>query len=184
MWDYSEPGAGESSEKKVKRCEMLKDFQLGLWVLEVTYHFNASSANIRSRSIYDCVGPENIQTPTTEGISLRTTPPPWIFHFCRELMAPHPSGISTSVTKTPQPLWKSSFSQRKTITIEGWSHLWLVCNRFHQKLVCFCFRLFERIRNIKTHYTPQSSLICNFCSSFTLNETDKVNKSVMFANLP
>ena len=113
MWDYSEPGAGESSEKKVKRCEMLKDFQLGLWVLEVTYHFNASSANIRSRSIYDCVGPENIQTPTTEGISLRTTPPPWIFHFCRELMAPHPSGISTSVTKTPPtPLEKFIFTKK------------------------------------------------------------------------
>ena len=56
--------------------------------------------------------------PTTEGISLRTPPPPWIFHFCRELMTPHPFGISTSVTKTPQPLWKSSFSQRKTIKVE------------------------------------------------------------------
>ena len=56
MWDYSEPGAGESSEKKVKGCEMLKDFQLGLWVLEVTYHFNTSSANIRSRSILRILG--------------------------------------------------------------------------------------------------------------------------------
>ena len=65
-----------------------------------------------------CVVPENIQTPATEGISLRTPPPPWIFHFCRELMTPHPFGISTSVTKTPQPLWKSSFSRRKTIKVE------------------------------------------------------------------
>ena len=66
-----------------------------------------------------CVVPENIQTPTTEGISLRTPPPPWIFHFCRELMTPHPLGISTSVTKTPQPLWKSSFSRRKTIKVKN-----------------------------------------------------------------
>ena len=65
-----------------------------------------------------CVVAENIQTPTTEGISLRTPPPPWIFHFCKELMTPHPLGISTSVTKTPQPLWKSLFSQRKTIKVK------------------------------------------------------------------
>ena len=45
-------------------------------------------------------------------------PPPRIFHFCRELMTPQPLGISTSVTKTPQPLWKSLFSRRKTIKEE------------------------------------------------------------------
>ena len=100
-----------------------------------------------------CVVPENIQTPATEGISLRTPPPLWIFHFCKELMTPHPFGISTSVTKTPQPLWKSSFSQRKTIKVKEWGILWLVPNDFHQKLVCFCFHLFEWSRNIKTHYT-------------------------------
>ena len=34
--------------------------------------------------------------PTTEGISLRTPPPPWIFHIYKELVTPgHPSGIST-----------------------------------------------------------------------------------------
>ena len=102
---------------------------------------------------YYCVVAQNIQTPTTEEISLRTPPPPWIFHFCRELMTPHPFGISTSVTKTPQPLWKSSFSRRKTIKVEEWGNLWLVPNGFHQKLVCFCFHLFEWSRNIKTHYT-------------------------------
>ena len=72
-----------------------------------------------------CVVPENIQTPTTEGISLRTPPPPW----------------------------KCSFSRRKTIKVEEWGHFWLVCNGFYQKLVCFCFHLFEWSRNIKTHYT-------------------------------
>ena len=66
----------------------------------------------------NCVVPENIQNPTTEGISHRTPPPPWIFHFCRELITPHPLGISTSVTKTPQPLWKSSFSSRKSIKVK------------------------------------------------------------------
>ena len=113
-----------------------------------------------------CVVPENIQTPTTEGISLRTPPPtPWIFHFCWELMAPHPSKISTSVTKTPQPLWKCSFSRRKTIKVKEWGILWLVHNGFHQKLVCFCFHLTT---------SPQSNLICSLCSSLTLNEIDKV----------
>ena len=61
----------------------------------------------------ECVVPENIQTPTAEGISLRTPPPPWIFHFCRELMTPHPLGISTSVTKTPPtPLEKFIFTKK------------------------------------------------------------------------
>ena len=63
----------------------------------------------------DCVVPENIQTPITEGISLRTPPPPWIFHFCRELMTPHPLGISTSVTKTPQPLGKVHFHEERLL---------------------------------------------------------------------
>ena len=57
---------------------------------------------------FKCVVPDNIQTPTTEGISLRTHPPPRIFLFCKELMAPPP--LSTSVTRTPlTPLEKSFF---------------------------------------------------------------------------
>ena len=47
----SEPRAGRSSEKRVKSHEMSqiskrKDFQQGLWVLEVTYHFKAGAVNI------------------------------------------------------------------------------------------------------------------------------------------
>ena len=54
MWDdRSEPGAGKSSEKGVKRREMSKDFQLTLWVLEVTYHFNARAVNIMSYQFYN-----------------------------------------------------------------------------------------------------------------------------------
>ena len=48
---YSEPRAGKSSEKWVKSSEMSqisywKDFQWGLWVLEVTHHFKAGAVNI------------------------------------------------------------------------------------------------------------------------------------------
>ena len=32
-------------------------------------------------AIHYCVFPENIQTPTTEGISIATPPPLQIFHF-------------------------------------------------------------------------------------------------------
>ena len=56
--------------------------------------------------VHDIVVPENIQTPNTEGISPRITVE---FPFSTD-DPPNPSGISTSVTKTPQPLWKSSFS--------------------------------------------------------------------------
>ena len=41
-------------------------------------------------NITHCVVPENIQTPTTEGISLRTPPPPWIFHFAGNWWPPTP----------------------------------------------------------------------------------------------
>ena len=36
--------------------------------------------------IRNCVVPENIQTPTTEGISNRTPPPLQIFHFHKETL--------------------------------------------------------------------------------------------------
>ena len=45
----SEPRAGKSSKIKwVKSCQISKwkDFQWGLWVLEVTYHFKAGAVNI------------------------------------------------------------------------------------------------------------------------------------------
>ena len=37
-----------------------------------------------------CVVPENIHTPTTVGISYRTPPPLWIFHFGVVVVAPPP----------------------------------------------------------------------------------------------
>ena len=128
----------------------------GLALKKILQKFNQIYLIKKANNVLEkCVVPENIQTPTTEGISFRTPPPPppRIFHFCRELMTPHPLGISTSVTNTPQPLWKSLFSRRKTIKEEEWGHLWLVRNGFHQKLVYFCFHLLEWSRNIKTHYT-------------------------------
>ena len=63
--------------------------------------------------IFDCVVPENIQTPTTEEISLRTPPPPWIFHFCRELMAPPPLRNFHKCDKDPPtPLEKFIFMKK------------------------------------------------------------------------
>lgn len=38
----------------------------------------------------NCVVPENIHTPTTEGISYRTPPPLRIFHFGVAVVAPPP----------------------------------------------------------------------------------------------
>ena len=104
-------------------------------------------------------------------------PPPWIFHFCRELMTP-PSLWNYHkwlAIKTSQLLWKSSFSRRKTIKVKELSHLWSVPNGFH---------LLSNLATLKHTTLPQSNLICKFCSSLTLNETDQVKKSVVFVNLP
>ena len=40
------------------------------------------------------------------------------------------------------------------------------------------------LATLKHTTPPQSNLIRNFCSSLTLNETEKVNNSVIFVNLP
>ena len=63
--------------------------------------------------------------PSTEGISLRTPPPPWIFHIYKELVTlpppppPTPPEFPQSKTKTPQPLWKSLFSRKKIIKLKN-----------------------------------------------------------------
>ena len=61
----------------------------------------------------ECVVPENIQTPTTEGISLSNPPPPWIFHFGRELMTPPPLQNFHKYDKDPPtPLEKFIFTKK------------------------------------------------------------------------
>ena len=58
--------------------------------------------------------------PTTEGISLRTSPPPWIFHIYKELVIPStPPEFLLSKTKPPQPLWESLFSQKNIIKVKN-----------------------------------------------------------------
>ena len=58
--------------------------------------------------------------------------------------------------------------------------------RFPSEAHMLLFPLFylSDLATLKHTTPPQSNLICNFCSSLTLNETDKVNKSVVFVNLP
>ena len=73
----------------------------------------------------NCVVPENIQIPTTEGISLRTPPPPWIFHFCRELMTPHPPGISNSLRGGDLDIF--------------WNHTFHICRGWEHKTTTFSF---------------------------------------------
>ena len=63
----------------------------------------------------ECVVPENIQAPTTEGISLRTPPPPWIFHFCRELMTPNPPEFPQVLQRPPNPSGKVHFHEERLL---------------------------------------------------------------------
>ena len=51
--------------------------------------------------------------PTTEGISLRTSPPPWIFHIYKELVIPStPPEFLLSKTKPPSPSGKVYFHKK------------------------------------------------------------------------
>ena len=120
---------------QVKLC-LKKQFLRKMSFLEPVYQCHVVRFNPRSQQcVQHCVVAENIQTPTMERISLRIPPTSLDFPFLLGTDGPPPpSGISSSMTKTPQPLWKSSFSKKKKE--------WLVRNGFHQKLVCFCFHLF------------------------------------------
>ena len=83
------------------------------------------SKNIKNVSAIMC-GSRKYPYPTTEGISPRIPPPPWIFHICEELMThpppPPPPEFPQYKTKPPPPpqsLWKSLFSQKKIIKVKN-----------------------------------------------------------------
>ena len=69
--------------------------------------------------------------PTGEGISLRTSPPPWIFHIYKELVTPStPPEFPPSKTKRPPtPLEKFIFMKKYYQSKER-CRLRL-CNGFH-----------------------------------------------------
>ena len=48
------------------------------------------SVSLAWRLDREMCGSRKYPYPTTEGISLRTPLPPWIFHICKELMNPTP----------------------------------------------------------------------------------------------
>ena len=75
------------------------------------------SKNIKNVSAIMC-GSRKYPYPTTEGISPRTPPPPWIFHICEELMTHSP------------PLYPSRIFTKKDYQSKERRHLW-VCNGFH-----------------------------------------------------
>ena len=61
-----------------------------------------------------CVVPENIHTPTTEGISYRTPPPLRIFHFREDAVTPPPPWKFQKLSNTPHTPWKLYSSQQTT----------------------------------------------------------------------
>ena len=66
------------------------------------------SKNIKNVSAIMC-GSRKYPYPTTEGISPRIPPPPWIFHICEELMTHPPPPLSLqnfhSIRQRPPRLW-------------------------------------------------------------------------------
>ena len=61
--------------------------------LQTNFHWSCRMI-ILEMNPQKCVVPENIHTPTTEGISHKPSPPPWNFHF-----------LTTKITPPPPPLW-------------------------------------------------------------------------------
>ena len=85
-------------------------------VIDVQQHKSTNNDNACAKWMY-CVVPENIQAPTTEGISIRTPPPPppWIFHFCKELMTPTPSEFPQVRQRPPNPSGKVHFHKERLL---------------------------------------------------------------------
>ena len=93
------------------------------------------SKNIKNVSAIMC-GTRKYPYPTTEGISPRIPPPPWIFHICEELMTHPPPPLPLqnfhSIRQRPPPpipLEKFIFTKKDYQSKER-RHLW-VCNGFH-----------------------------------------------------
>ena len=90
----------------------------------------ASSGTIRNLS--ECVVPENIHTPTTEGIS-RETPPPstpeFPFFDHKNTPPPHPSGISMSILNTPPYPLEKIVLARKCVKVKHSEHLTVCIGR-------------------------------------------------------
>ena len=59
--------------------------------------------------------------PTTEGISLRTSPPPWIFHIYKELVTPStpPEFLLRKKKPPPAPLEKFIFTKKYFIEVKN-----------------------------------------------------------------
>ena len=83
--------------------------------LRLTLHGHfASMIEISVGVLLECVVPENIHTPTTEGISYRTPLPLRIFHFREDAVTPPPPWKFQKLSNTPCTPWKLYSSQQTT----------------------------------------------------------------------
>ena len=131
------------------------DFIVGKLILPKKWQTRAIIQEIQSK-IWSLLDPHH-----RGNFTLDPPPPPPHLHgfsiFAGNWWPPHPSGISTSMTKTSQPLWKSSFSERKTISIEEWGHL--QCSP--------CQVVTGKIYRLKQHFLPSAtSWSVNCCKKY------------------
>ena len=84
------------TQKYYYSCKMLEKTIFLNWSQRYLYNGKLKNANaevnqfLPSGKISDCVVPENIPTPTTEGISRKVPPPPRNFHFLTTKITPPP----------------------------------------------------------------------------------------------
>ena len=93
---------------------------------------------LRSAGLVLC-GSRKYPYPTTDRISLRTPPPPWIFHInfvrnCSPPPPPFPPEFPQRKTKTPSPSGKVYFTE-KDYQSKEWCPLWLG-DGIHWILLC------------------------------------------------
>ena len=123
------------------------------------------SRNIKNVSAIMC-GSRKYPYPTTEGISPRIPPPPWIFHICEELMTHPPSTppeFPQYKTKTPPPIpLKKFIFTKKDYQSKERRRLW-VCNGFH----LISLRGLELEHNKLPTKQPLFTLICKLMIFFS-----------------
>ena len=158
----------------------------GLALKKILQKFNQMYLIKKANNVLEkCVVPENIQTPPRREFHFGPPPPTTQdFPFLQGTDDPPPPRNFHKCDKDPNPSGKVYFHEERLFKQKNEAIYGQYATVSIRSLYTSVSIYLSDLATLKHTTPPQSNLIRNFCSSLTLNETEKVNKSVIFVNLP